>query len=171
MPRHLQMFANYNRWANRLLFDAAATLTDTEYHRDMGAFFGSLHRTLDHLMVADMMWMHRFTGSGDLPQTLGIALYETLETLDAARQRLDQRIIDWVAILDEAALSRDITYRPVTRPMEFTHPLGPTLFHLFNHQTHHRGQCHAILTALGKPSLEMDLIYFLRGDGQEWLYG
>jgi uncharacterized damage-inducible protein DinB len=106
-----------------------------------------------------------------MPQTLGAALYETLETLDAARQRLDQRIIDWVAILDEAALSRDITYRPVTRPMEFTHPLGPTLFHLFNHQTHHRGQCHAILTALGKPSLEMDLIYFLRGDGPEWLYG
>jgi uncharacterized damage-inducible protein DinB len=164
------MLANYNRWANRLLFDAAAELSGAEYNRDMGAFFGSLHRTLDHLLVADMMWMRRFTGTGQMPQTLGVALHETFETLNAARQRQDQRIIDWVAMLDEATLASDITYRPVTRPAEFTHPLGPALFHLFNHQTHHRGQCHAILTALGKPSLEMDLIYFLRGDGREWLY-
>jgi uncharacterized damage-inducible protein DinB len=170
MLADFEMFANYNRWANRMLYHAASELTDDDYHRNMGAFFGSVHRTLDHLLLADMMWMCRFTGTGNVPQRLDGALHDTFESLDTARQAMDQQIIDWIATLNEASLARDITYRPVTRPTEFTHPLGPTISHLFNHQTHHRGQCHAMLTALGRPSLEMDLIYFLREDGQEWLY-
>lgn len=171
MLRHFQMFAHYNRWANRLLYAAAAELPEGYYHRDMGAFFGSMHRTLDHLLVADMMWMRRFTGTGDAPTRLDAAQHEGLETLQTARAAMDERIIDWIATLDDADLARDISYRPVTRPADFTHPLAPTLSHLFNHQTHHRGQSHMILTALGRQSIEMDLIYYLRGDGQESLYG
>lgn len=72
-------------------------------------------------------------------------------------------------MLDEKALAADFTYVPVTQPIEITQPLSPALAHLFNHQSHHRGQCHMTLTALGKPSLSLDLIYFLRSEGREWM--
>jgi len=89
--------------------------------------------------------------------------------LRAAREREDSRIADWVDTLDAEALAGTFTYTPVTRPGAITQPLWPALSHLFNHQTHHRGQCHMTLTSLGKPSLSLDLSYFLHSDGKRWL--
>ncbi|PDT05176.1 damage-inducible protein DinB [Rhizobium chutanense] len=169
MLRHYRMFAAYNRWANARVYAAAAELSDAEFRSDRGAFFGSLHRTLNHLLVADRIWMKRFTGTGEAPATLDAILFETLDALTAARQAEDERIIAWTGTLDEPTLAADFTYVPVTQPIEITQPLAPALAHLFNHQTHHRGQCHMTLTALGKPSLQLDLIYFLRGEGREWM--
>lgn len=169
MLRQYRMLAAYNRWANTRVYTAAAEVTDAEFRSDRGAFFGSLHRTLNHLLVADRIWMKRFTGTGEAPTTLDAVLYEELDMLAAARKAEDERIIAWTATLDEATLAANFTYVAVTQPVEITHPLWAALSHLFNHQTHHRGQCHMTLTALGKPSLQLDLIYFLRSEGCEWM--
>ncbi|CAN7281144.1 DinB family protein [Rhizobium leguminosarum] len=169
MLRHYRMFAAYNRWANRQVYAAAAELGDAEFRSDRGAFFGSLHRTLNHLIVADRIWMKRFTGTGEAPTTLDAVLFEDRDALAAARKAEDERIIAWTGMLDEAALAANFTYVTVVQPAEITQPLSSALAHFFNHQTHHRGQCHMTLTALGKPSLALDLIYFLRGEGREWM--
>ena len=169
MLRQYRMFAAYNRWANAQVYAAAAALSDAEFRSDRGAFFGSLHRTLNHLMVADRIWMKRFTGIGEAPATLDAVLFEEFDALAAARRTEDERIIAWTGTLDEATLAGNFTYMPVTQQIAMTQPLWTALSHLFNHQTHHRGQCHMTLTALGKPSLGLDLIYFLRSEGREWM--
>ncbi|TBZ94547.1 damage-inducible protein DinB [Rhizobium leguminosarum bv. viciae] len=169
MLRHYRMFAAYNRWANTQVYAAAAELSDAEFRSDRGAFFGSLHRTLNHLLVADRIWMKRFTGTGEAPTTLDAVLFEELDALAAARKAEDERIIAWTGMLDDRTLAANFTYVTVVQPVEITQPLSAALAHFFNHQTHHRGQCHMTLTALGKPSLVLDLIYFLRSEGCEWM--
>lgn len=162
MKQHFQMFAAYNQWANNTVYEAAAQLTQDERDRDMGVFFKSMTGTLNHLLVADRIWMKRFTGEGQAPASLDTTLFEEFEPLHAARVAEDQRIRDWVNGLDAKALAGRFTYLTVTDMRTVSQRLAPALAHLFNHQTHHRGQAHTILTALGKPSLQLDLIYFQR---------
>ena len=90
---HFDMFAGYNAWANRRLYDAAAKLSDAEYRADRGAFFKSMHGTLNHLLTADWVWMHRFTGEGASPERLDMILFEDLAPLREAREAEDQRIV------------------------------------------------------------------------------
>ena len=168
MQHHFQMLADYNRWANQHLYQACAALTDEEYRADKGAFFGSAHRTLNHLLAADRIWMKRITGSGEAPTALDTILFQSFEALWAARQAEDRRIIDFIETLDDERCAQTFTYTPITNPVAVTQRLGPVLSHVFNHQTHHRGQVHMILTSLGKPSVVLDLIYFLRGEGSRW---
>ena len=127
------MFAAYNAWANRLLYDAAAALTDEQYRADRGAYFRSVHGTLNHLLVADLLWMRRFTGEGEAPDRLDAIVHDDLGSLRLARDREDERIATFVAGLDEAALGRLLSYRRVSAPESVTQPLGPALFHFFNH--------------------------------------
>ncbi len=169
MLRHFRMLADYNRWANARVYDAAAQLSDAEFHEDRGAFFGSLHGTLNHLLVTDRLWMHRFNGNGDLPAALGVVLHEDLAGLRTAREAEDRRIADWIETLDETTLAGDITYTSVLRPGAVTHSLHLAVAHMFNHHAHHRGQCHTILTSMGKPSLALDLLDFLRSAGRRWM--
>lgn len=168
MLKHFQMFADYNRWANARIYDACALLSEEDFRADKGAFFGSAQGTLNHLLVADRIWLKRFTGQGDAPASLDGALHGDFAALRAAREAEDQRIIAWVDTLTEADLATMITYTPITMPEKITQPLGPVLAHVFNHQTHHRGQVHTILTSLGRPSVVLDLVYFLRRDGKQW---
>lgn len=168
MLEHYRMFADYNRWANRRLYAAVAELSDAEYREDKGAFFGSLHGTLNHLLAGDRIWMKRFTKEGEAPTRLDAILHEDFSGLATARIAEDERIITWVDGLDEARLAARFTYTPLTTPDVINQRLGPTLAHFFNHQTHHRGQAHAILTALGRPSLTLDLVFFLRTEGEKW---
>jgi uncharacterized damage-inducible protein DinB len=113
--------------------------------------------------------MKRFTGTGEAPAALDTVLFDNLASLSLARRVEDRRIVEWVGELDARSLTADFTYTPMTQSISITQPLWTGLSHFFNHQTHHRGQCHMILTALGKPSLGLDLAYFLRGDGEKWL--
>lgn len=167
MKPHFEMFAAYNGWANDRLYGAARALARADYLADHGAFFGSLNGTLNHLLVTDRIWMRRFTGEGPAPSALNEVVTDDLEELAAQRAAEDARIIAYVGGLDEATIAGNFTYRPVTNPVEVTQPLGPALAHLFNHQTHHRGQATAILTRIGGrdacPSL--DLIQFQRQTG------
>ncbi|MCR6498736.1 DinB family protein [Shinella sp. CPCC 101442] len=169
MLDHYRMYAGYNAWANRILYEAVGKLDEAAYRKDLGAFFGSLHGTLNHLLCADRIWLKRFTGTGEAPTSLDAVLCGDFAGLWAARQAEDARIAAYVDSLDEAQIARDITYTPLTNPTPITHPLGPALTHVFNHQTHHRGQCHGMLTAVGGPSLSLDLIYFARTDGSAFL--
>ena len=164
LQSHFHMFARYNDWANRRLYAKAAALSDTDYRADRGAFFASVHGTLNHLLLTDRVWMHRFTGGGPTYQRLDLILHEDFKELRQAREREDQRIIDWVGTLDEKKLAGLFTYRTIVNPREVRQPLAAALAHFFNHQTHHRGQVHALLTAIGglDAAPTMDLAYFQR---------
>jgi len=160
--QYFRMMAAYNQWANGLLYDAAAELAEEEYTRDVCAFFKSMMGTLNHLVVTDRIWIKRFCGTGEAPSALDTILHEDFATLRAARQAEDQRIIDWVESQSDEVFKGTFTYTPVTNPQPVTQRLAPALVHLFNHQTHHRGQAHMILSVLGKNPPSMDLIYFQR---------
>jgi uncharacterized damage-inducible protein DinB len=159
------MLAAYNGWANRRLYAAAAELPDDEYRADRGAFFKSVHGTLNHLLVADRIWMKRFTGQGDAPGRLDAILFENLSDLRQAREAEDARISAYIDGLDDAALALRFRYRRASTPQEFEQPLAPALLHVFNHQTHHRGQVHAILTGLEREAPALDLMHFQRESG------
>jgi uncharacterized damage-inducible protein DinB len=167
MKDHFSMFAQYNRWANERLYEAAEQLPDADYRADRGAFFGSLHGTLNHLLVADRIWLHRFTGEGPTYTKLDEIICDDLASLGGARRDEDERIIFFVETLSEAEIAGTFTYVPRSATEEVTQPLGPALTHFFNHQTHHRGQAHCLLTEIagrdGAPPL--DLIYFQRETG------
>ena len=167
MKAHFSMFAAYNRWANERLYEAAGRVSDADYRADHGAFFGSLHGTLNHLVVADRIWMRRFTGEGPVHTKLNEIAHEDLRSLGTARRDEDERIIFYIEMLAESDIAGTFTYRSITNPADVTQPLGPALAHFFNHQTHHRGQAHCILTGIGgrdaAPSL--DLVLFQRETG------
>ena len=167
MTSRTKMFASYNAWANGRIFEAAAQLPDSDYRADRGAFFKSLHGTLNHLLVADRIWMKRFTGDGDAPTALDVIPCETLPDLWAARQREDRRICDFVDSLDDAALRQRFRYTTITNPATIEQELGGALDHFFNHQTHHRGQAHCLLTMIGgnKAAPSLDLVLFQREMG------
>ncbi len=162
MQQHFQMFAAYNRWANARVYEAAATLGDEELNRDTGAFFGSLIGTLNHVLVADRIWLKRFTGEGSAPSSLDAILHPDLIGLTGARMAEDRRIVEWIGSLSAKQLSGRFTYLTVSDMRTISQRLAPALAHFFNHQTHHRGQAHTILTALGQPSVQLDLIAFQR---------
>ena len=162
MKSRYTMFAAYNAWANERLYDAAAPLSDADYRADRGAFFKSVHGTLNHLLVADRIWMRRFTGTGESPGRLDTILFEDLDALRTARQSEDGRIADYIDGLSEADFAGHLRYQTVTNPRVIEQELWPALDHFFNHQTHHRGQVHGLLSAIGgnaaAPSLDL-LLY------------
>jgi uncharacterized damage-inducible protein DinB len=159
---HYRMFGHYNAWANGRLYDAAARLTSEQYRADRGAFFKSVHGTLNHLLVTDRIWMARFTGEGEAPNRLDAILFESFDDLRAARGAEDRRIVGFVDGLDSDRIAGTIKYRRVSSPEEFEQQLAPALAHWFNHQTHHRGHVHALLTGLVGQAPELDLLYFQR---------
>jgi uncharacterized damage-inducible protein DinB len=159
---HYQMFGRYNAWANARLYHAVARLSPEQYRADRGAFFKSVHGTLNHLLVTDRVWMWRFTGVGEAPGRLDTILFETFDELRAEREAEDRRIVDFVDGLDGGRIAGTIRYRRVTSPEEFEQQLAPALAHWFNHQAHHRGQVHALLTGLVGEAPELDLLFFQR---------
>ncbi len=169
MKQHFRMFAAYNAWANARLYEAAAELSEEEFGRDVGAFFRSMRGTLNHVLVADRIWMKRFTGEGEAPASLDTILHAALEALRLSRRAEDARILSWIDSLGEKELAGRFTYMTVTDMRTVSQRLAPALAHFFNHQTHHRGHAHMILSILGKAPPPLDLIYFQRTDeGREF---
>lgn len=164
MLEHFRMFARYNSWANATLLSALEPMVDADWHRDAGLFFRSVHGTLNHLLVADRVWLSRFQGDPWQPPRLDIVLHEDRADLGAARRDMDDRIATYVEGLDEDTLAGEFTYTPVTTPEPFTQPLAPALAHFFNHHTHHRGQIHGATTRFLDVSPALDLIYFQRAE-------
>ncbi|WP_408913566.1 DinB family protein [Brucella pseudogrignonensis] len=162
MEQHFQMFAYYNRWANELLYSAAAVLSDVDYRLDLGLFFGSIHRTFNHLLVVDLIWMKRFTGEGDHPKALDAIISENFITLRTLRQAEDIRICDYTDALDAQKLAGRFIHTALSDMRTRSQRLAPSLAHMFNHQTHHRGQIHAALTRLATDAPSLDLAHFQR---------
>jgi uncharacterized damage-inducible protein DinB len=160
---HFTEFAAYNRWVNRRLYDAASRLSDGDRKRDLGLFFRSLHGTLNHLVVADRIWLRRFTGEGPQPTRLNEIPYDDFDELRAAREAEDARIIAHIAALREDDFVGSFEYR-TTSGVPHAQRRRDALVHFFNHQTHHRGQAHAALTILGAPEpAPFDLLAMQRG--------
>ena len=163
MKQHFMMFAAYNQWANGRIYEAAADLDEEEFNRDIGAFFklddGHAQPSAGRRPHLDEALHRRGRCAGDARRH---PVHATSPSLQAAREAEDQRIIDWVGALSEKALPGRFTYMTVTDMRTVSQRLAPALAHFFNHQTHHRGQAHMILTVLGRPSVPLDLIYFQR---------
>jgi len=160
VQEHFKRFAAYNAWANARLYDAATALTDFERKRDIKGYFASLHGTLNHLMVADRIWLKRLTGTGEAPAALGTILYDVFTELRDAREAEDERLSAYVSGLDADAFDQTLAYTD-TRGEDKALPVKVILTHMFNHQTHHRGQATQMLRQLGvaePPAL--DLLYF-----------
>lgn len=150
------MLGSYNRLANERLYGACSSLSDGERTTDRGAFFGSIHGTLNHMLVGDRIWMTRFEG-GEAPSTnLDAILYGDFDPLRGARVAEDARIEAYMALLTAESLDGTIAYVN-NEGREFRDPLPVLLAHLFNHQTHHRGQVTAMLAKTGVDCPVLDL--------------
>jgi uncharacterized damage-inducible protein DinB len=169
-PRYLSLAA-YNSWANRRIYEAAATLSDRDYRADRGAFFKSLHGTLNHILVGDRIWMRRFTGEGDAPTRLDAILFEDFAALRTAREAEDRRIEAYVGSLGDDRLAGTFTYTTITNPTRVEQRLSDALDHFFNHQTHHRGQAHCLLTAITGDAPSLDLVLLQRERGRATVVG
>lgn len=162
-PAYFQTFARYNTWANGLVYDAAAELPDSAYRTPRpAAYFSSLHGTLNHILVGDRVWMSRFEAVDLGITSLDKPLFDDFAELRAAREAEDARIERYTAGLTAEAIAGDLRFRMIVEPKEVSMPLWQTLGHFFNHQTHHRGQAHALLKEAGIEPPSLDLVYFLR---------
>ena len=143
--------ARYNAWQNTSLYIAAASLSDAERKRDRGAFFKSIHGTFNHLLWADQIWLSRFAGT--LQPAGGIdrssLLHDDFATQKSERARIDRMILDWAVSVAPDWLARDFSWYSASAKREMSYPTGTVMVHFFNHQTHHRGQLHAMLTQAG----------------------
>lgn len=156
---YVQRMARYNHWQNDNLYGAAGTLPEDERRRERGAFFGSIQGTLSHLLWADRIWMSRFA---DVPApTVGIpgsaALYSDWPDLKRERTAFDQLIESWAEGLDPDWLTGELTWYSGGAKKELTRPVWLLVTHFFNHQTHHRGQVHCMLTQAGGKPHDTDL--------------
>lgn len=154
-------YARYNRLANERLYEVCASLSDADRRRDLGAFFGSVHGTLNHLLLGDRIWMTRFAGGSHPSTDLGAILYEEFAALAAARTDMDRRIEAFFAALPGGFLERSLRYVN-NAGIESTDPVEVILPHFFNHQTHHRAQVHTLLSQLGRDPPVLDLHRVLR---------
>ena len=149
MKSRYRMFAGYNAWCNERLYAAAATVPDADYRADRGAFFKSLHGTLNHLLVGDSVWMGRFVGPVFVPTSLAQELHVDFDELRRAREG--------ACPLAQDKLAGELRYTSIVNPAPRVMPMALVVAHFFNHQTHHRGQAHALLTARHKDPGDTDL--------------
>lgn len=154
-------YARYNRLANEHLYEACARLSDEERRRDLGAFFGSVHGTLNHLLLGDRIWMTRFEGGSHPSTGLDVILFESFDKLRAARREMDAQIEAFFAALPAGFLDRELRYVN-NAGFQSADPASVIVPHFFNHQTHHRAQVHTLLSQLGHDAPVLDLHRVLR---------
>ncbi|MGO9233983.1 MAG: DinB family protein [Methylocella sp.] len=159
----VEQMAKYNRWQNANLYTSGDALSDEDRKRERGAFFGSIHATLNHLLWADRMWMHRFAGmekpSGDLKAS--VAHTPDWQDLKHERESFDEVILRWAESLDPAWFDGELTWVSGAAHMEITRPKWILVTHMFNHQTHHRGQVHCMITQCGLKPHDTDLPFMM----------
>jgi len=166
--------ARYNDWANRRLFAKVAELPGETIAEDRGAFFGSILGTLNHIFVADILWLSRFAsceaclpisplGIIPAPTSLRDILFDEMTAFSAGRERLDELIVDFSKMWSAELLAETIRYTNMDGQAQQGH-LGELLQHLFNHQTHHRGQVTTLLSQAGIDPGALDLLVMLRED-------
>ncbi|MGZ4968530.1 MAG: DinB family protein [Methylobacter sp.] len=175
MLEHLRLLSCYNQWMNDKLYNTAAQLPADELAKDRGAFFGSVLGTLNHIMVADIIWLQRFSEHPSQhpaldqirampkPQTLGQALLDDFTALSEERRKLDSTIISWCEQLDESDLNHKLAYRNMKGEAAVKNFSG-LMLHFFNHQTHHRGQATTLLSQQGLDVGVTDLVTLITSE-------
>jgi len=151
--------AQYNRWMNERLYECCAQLSDEERKRDVGAFFKSIHGTLNHLLLGDRIWFGRFTGKPFIITSLAEELYSDFRELRTERASTDKAIIEWADSLTAEDFTRELAYTSVVNPKPRRYPFWFAVTHFFNHQTHHRGQLTTLLSQRGLDPGVTDLIW------------
>ncbi len=152
-----QMMARYNQSMNAQIYQSCSGLSEAERRRDGGAWFKSIHGTLNHILLTDKMWLGRFTSQPFVVAALDTELFATWDQLKAERAVVDERLIVWIDAVPAEHLREDLVYQPLSRPDKMTSPLWLVVAHLWNHQTHHRGQATTLMNALGADSGATDL--------------
>ncbi len=159
---HVRTMARYNEWQNRSLYAAADTLTEAERLKDRGAFFGNIHCTLSHLVWGDRQWMSRFAPHAvEKPPALvrtGAGNYADWADLSRQRAAFDTLLIGWADAMDPSWLYGGLSWYSGAAKADMVKPRWVLVTHMFNHQTHHRGQVHAMLTAAGAKPDDTDLM-------------
>jgi len=145
---HAQLMAQYNEWMNTRMYALCATLPETELHKDRGAFFQSIYGTLNHIAYGDLAFMSRFTGHPGIVPEPGADLFGTFSQLRTERSALDERIRVWSESLSPAWLAEPLTYTSKIDGKTRTMPRWVLVTHMFNHQTHHRGQVTTLLSQM-----------------------
>lgn len=148
-PEYCQAFAAYNGWMNRKLYTAAAQLSDAERKADRGAFFRSIHATLNHVLWGDRLWLGRFNGRAYDAGPVGVDLFDDFAALLEARRAHDDDIGVWAAGVTTEELAGTLTWYSAMRQQELSKPRWLCVCQMFNHQTHHRGQVTTLLKQAG----------------------
>ena len=156
---YVARMARYNRWQNENLYGVADRLSEDERRRERGAFFGSIHKTLSHILWGDQIWMHRLAATpkpdGGIKES--VRLVADWEALKSSRTSFDRTILDWAENLEPSWLDTEQTYHSMATGRDITRPRWVLVTHMFNHQTHHRGQVHCMLTQAGGRPHDTDL--------------
>ena len=145
-----QLMADYNAWMNERLYAICASLSDEERKRNRGAFFKSIHSTLNHILWADRIWLTRLGGkSYGAPVAMGSDVFADFDELRAARAALDVEICQWAAALTDESLNAPYNFVSQVLKVTRVQPTWSFVTHMFNHQTHHRGQVTTLLSQAG----------------------
>lgn len=172
LKAHFELLASYNQWMNAKIYATAGELGADELAQDRGAFFGSILGTLNHILIADIIWLKRFAAHpGCLvplreivelpdPRSLDQILFDDFAVLSGQRSWLDRRISDWVSQLSDDGLDRVLAYRN-TKGVPANRRFSSLVLHFFNHQTHHRGQVTTLLSQAGKTVEVTDLLVLI----------
>lgn len=171
-PEMCRALARYNRWMNEKIFDSAARLSDEERKRDRGAFFGSIHNVMNHILVADRIWLGRLAGRVPEPGFIGVDGIKSLDQEIAAdfdalrreRDETDAAIASWAEGLSAEQLAG--TFRVVRKGQSRVIPVWWAATQLFNHQTHHRGQITTLLFQAGVDPGATDVFAMLMEEAQ-----
>lgn len=155
---YARTMALYNHWMNETIYAAAARLSDAERKRDLGAFFKSLHGTLNHILVGDRLWLGRLTEQPMHFPSLAHEICADFDELKRERAKTDEAIDAYAAALTPERLAKPLVYRTLLNPRDVSFPLGVALTHFFNHQTLHRGQATTLLMQWGIDPGVTDLI-------------
>lgn len=146
---YARTMARYNAWMNARLYECCAGLSDLQRKEDVRAFFRSIHGTLNHLLLADKVWMSRFTGAAFCARSLDQELHADFAQLRAERTATDAAIGAWADSLTDARLAGELSYTSIANPQPRRCAMALAVAHFFNHQTHHRGQLTTLLSQRG----------------------
>ena len=157
--KQAEAMAQYNRWMNERLYEVCDGIPDEERKEDRGAFFRSIHGTLNHLLLGDRIWLGRFTGEPYQVPSLDQELFASFDELRDERVDMDRRIQHWAGSLTDEGLMGSFEFTSFVNPVRRRGPLWVTVTHFFNHQTHHRGQLTTLLSQCGEDYGTTDLIW------------
>ena len=162
---HVRLMAEYNQWMNQRLYALCEPMGDAERKLDRGAFFGSIHSTLNHIYYGDLAFMSRFTGDPAEVPSISVDLHDDFAELTRARAALDARMVTWGAGLEPAWLETELTYTSKVDGVTRTLPNWMIVVHMLNHQTHHRGQITTLLNQMGLDIGTTDIPFMPRFGG------